>query len=140
MPPKPPASPAVTARIIHASLVTGVVLVFAVAWYLGRQTNPPPSAPAARPLYLVLILMAVGLFAGAVFVARGIAAPTGGTTQDQWWQMNLGRAIVVWALVEAPSLLGLVVYLLTRDARALIATLAGLLLFANYQPSRLFER
>jgi hypothetical protein len=140
LPPKAAASPALTARIIHASLVIGVLLFFAVAWFLGSRTSPPPSAPSARALYLVLILGAAGLFAGAVFAARRIAAPSAGTPQDDWWQVNLGRAIVVWALVEAPSLLGLVVYLLTRDSRALIPTLAGLLLFANYRPSRLFDR
>ena len=53
---------------------------------------------------------------------------------------NLGKAVVIWALVEAPALLGLVGYLVTRDFRALLATLAGLLLFGNYRPSRLLER
>ena len=53
---------------------------------------------------------------------------------------HLGKAVVIWALVEAPALLGLVGYLLTRDFRALVATLAGLLLFGNYRPSRLSER
>ena len=44
---------------------------------------------------------------------------------------------MIWALVEAPALLGLVGYLVTRDFRALLATLAGLLLFGNFRPSRL---
>jgi len=58
-----------------------------------------------------------------------------------WAQMvrAFARAPTIWALVEAPTILGLVGYLLTRDFRALLATLAGLLLFGNYRPSRLFE-
>jgi hypothetical protein len=54
--------------------------------------------------------------------------------------VNLGKAVVVWALVEAPTLLGLIAYSLTYDFRTLIATLTGLLLFGNYRPSRLIER
>ena len=54
--------------------------------------------------------------------------------------MNLGKAVTIWALVEAPALLGLIAYSLTYDFRALIATLTGLLLFGNYRPSRLIER
>ena len=45
-----------------------------------------------------------------------------------------------WALVEAPTLLGLVAYMLTRDFRTLLAPFIGLLLFANYRPRRLTER
>ncbi len=141
MPPNAPLSIGVTARIIHASLVTGVLLFWAVAWYVGRENSLPASAlPERRVLYIALFLVTAMLFAGAVFAAGRIAAPAPGTTQDAWWQANLGRAIVVWALVEAPAFLGLVAYVLTRDFRVLIATLTGLLLFANYRPSRLFER
>jgi hypothetical protein len=134
-------SPAITARIIHAALVMGVLLFWAVAWYVGEARSMPVSVlPERRVLYVALFLMAAVLFAGAAFAARRIPAPTASTTQDDWWQVNLGRAIVVWALVEAPALLALVAYFLTRDFRVLIATLAGLLLFANYRPSRLFDR
>jgi hypothetical protein len=61
-------------------------------------------------------------------------------SQDDWWRINLGRAVFMWALIEAPAILGTVAYLLTRDFRALLATFAGLLFFATYRPSRLFER
>jgi len=63
-----------------------------------------------------------------------------GQSQDDWWARNLGKAIVIWALVEAPSLLGLLAYVITDDFRTLLATLAGLLLFGNYRPGRLLER
>jgi hypothetical protein len=61
-------------------------------------------------------------------------------SQDDWWRANLGKAILIWALVEAPAILGTVAYLLTRDFRALIATFTGLLFFGTYRPSRLFVR
>jgi hypothetical protein len=136
-----PVSPAINARIIHAALVMGVVLFWLVAWYIGRnQTEPIYSLPDRRVLYIALFLASAVLFGAAMFTAGRLAPPIAGESQDQWWQRNLGKALTIWALVEAPSLLGLVGYLVTRDFRVLLATLAGLLLFGNFRPSRLLER
>jgi hypothetical protein len=60
-------------------------------------------------------------------------------SQDEWWRVNMGRAVVIWALVEAPTVVGTVAYLLTHDFRTLLAPFTGLLLFVNYRPSRLAE-
>jgi hypothetical protein len=51
----------------------------------------------------------------------------------------MGRAVWIWALVEAPTILGTAAYLLTHDFRTLLAPFTGLLLFVNYRPSRLAE-
>lgn len=140
MPPGAPVSPAINARIIHGSLVFGVLLFWLVAWYVGRaQAEPVYALPDRRVLYLGLFLVSAVLFGAAMFTAGRLGPPTPGQSQDEWWQRNLGKAVTIWALVEAPAILGLVGYLLTRDFRALIATLAGLLLFGNYRPSRLFD-
>jgi hypothetical protein len=136
-----PVSPAINARIIHAALVTGVVLFWLVAWFLGRsQTAPISSLPDRRVLYIALFLASAVLFGAAMFTAGRLTPPAPAESQDQWWQRNLGKAVTIWALVEAPALLGLIGYLVTRDFRTLLATLAGLLLFGNYRPGRLLER
>jgi hypothetical protein len=136
-----PVSPGINARIIHASLVTGVVLFWLVAWYVGRsQTEPIYSLPDRRVLYIALFLVSAMLFGAAMFTAGRLTPPAAGQSQDDWWARNLGKAIIIWALVEAPSLLGLVAYVVTRDFRTLLATLAGLLLSGNYRPGRLLER
>ena len=141
MPPGSPVSPAISARIIHASLVIGVVMFCLVAWYLGRASALPTYAlPDRRVLYIALFLVSAMLFGAAMFTANRLGRPEPGTSQDEWWRVNLGKAVVIWALVEAPALLGLIAYTLTHDFRALIATLTGLLLFGNYRPSRLIER
>jgi hypothetical protein len=141
MPPGSPASPAISARIIHAALVIGVLMFWLVAWYLGGASVMPVYAlPDRRVLYIALFLVSAILFGAAMFTAGRLSRPAPGTSQDEWWRANLGKAVVIWALVEAPALLGLVAYLLTHDFRALIATLTGLLLFGNYRPSRLIER
>lgn len=140
MPPSAPVSPSITARIIHAALVLGVVLFYAVAWYVGSRLSMPISAvPDRRVLYLGLFLLSAVLFGAAVYNAARLTPAGPGTSQDDWWRANLGRAIGVWSLVEAPTLLGTVAYLITHDFRTLIATFIGLLFFVNYRPSRLSE-
>ena len=140
MPPSGTVSPAISARIIHGALVLGIVLFYAVAWFVGTKTSMPVSAvPDRRLLYVGLFVVSAALFGAAMYSAGRLSQPEAGTQQDEWWRSNLGRAIVIWALVEAPTVLGTVAYLLTHDFRTLIATLTGLLLFVNYRPGRLEE-
>jgi len=141
VPPSGTVSPALSARIIHGSLVLGVVLFCLVAWFVaGRSALPVSSLPDRRVLYLGLFLVSASLFGGAMFTVNRLRPPPPGGSQDDWWRTNLGKAVLVWALVEAPAILGTVAYLLTRDFRTLLATFAGLLLFGSYRPSRLIVR
>jgi hypothetical protein len=141
VPPRGPASAAINARIIHAALVLGVLTFGLIAWFIGRASAVPAEAlPDRRVLYIALTLVSAGLFGGAMFAAARLGPVRPGTSQDDWWRDNLGKAIVVWSLVEAPCILGLVAYTLTRDFRTLIATFIGLLFFGTYRPSRLIER
>jgi hypothetical protein len=141
VPPTAPISPAISARIIHAALVLGVLTFWLVAWSIGHSSAPPAEAlPDRKVLYVALSLVSAVLFGGAMFTAARLGPIRAGTSQDDWWRANLGKAIVVWSLVEAPSLLGLVAYSLTRDFRTLIATFIGLLFFGSYRPGRLIVR
>ena len=141
MPPGAPVSPAISARIIHAALVLGIIMFWLVAWYLGQTSAVPADAlPDRRVLYVALALVSAVLFGGAMFTAGRLGPIRAGTSQDDWWRANMGKAVLIWSLVEAPSLLGLVAYILTRDFRVLIATFIGLLFFGSYRPSRLIER
>jgi hypothetical protein len=141
VPPGAPVSPAITARIIHAALLMGVVMLCVVAWFVaGRSALPVEALPDRRVLYIGLFLASAALFGGAMFTVNRLVPPARGTNQDEWWRANLGKAVVVWSLVEAPAVLGTVAYLLTRDFRTLLATFAGLLFFGAYRPGRLVER
>jgi hypothetical protein len=135
-----PVSPSIIARIIHAALVFGVTLFWAIAWFIGTRTALPVSAlPERRVLYLGLFLFSAVLFGAAMYTASRLSPPRPGTSEDDWWRANLARVIGVWALVEMPALVGTVAYLLTLDFRTLIAPFTGLLLFVNYRPSRFAE-
>jgi hypothetical protein len=133
-------SAAITARIIHTALVLGVMLFWAVAWFIGSSITMPVSAlPDRRVLYLGLFLISAVLFGAAMYSAGRLTPPSPGTSQDDWWRANLVRVIGIWALVEMPALLGTIAYVVTHDFRTLIAPFTGLLLFVNYRPSRLAE-
>lgn len=140
MPPAAPMSPAISARIIHAALVLGVMLFTGIAWYIGTDSSMPVSAlPDRRVLYLGLFVVSAVFFGAAMYTAARLTPVGPALSQDEWWKANLGRAIGIWALVEAPALFGTLAYLLTSDFRTLIAPFTGLLLFVNYRPSRLAE-
>ena len=135
-----PISPSIRARIIHGALVFGIVMFWVLAWAIRDRSLPAAALPDRRVLYLALALVSATLFGAAAFTTGRLAAPARGTSEDAWWQANLGRVVVAWALVEAPTLLGIVAYTLTHDFRTLLAPFIGLLLFANYHPRRLTER
>ena len=140
MPPAGPMSPVISARIIHAALVLGVTLFLGAALYVGSNSPVPASAlPDRRVLYLGLFVVSAVLFGGAMYTAARLTPPGPGVSQNDWWRANLNRAIGIWALVEAPAILGMLAYFLTHDFRTLIAPFVGLLLFVNYRPRRLAE-
>src|SRR5829696_6332309 len=133
-------SPSIRARIIHGALVLGIVLFWALAYAVSDRSLPAEALPERRVLYIALALISATLFGAAAFTAGRLTPPTRGASEDDWWQLNLGRVVMAWALVEAPTLLGLVAFTLTRDFRTLLAPFIGLLLFANYHPRRLSDR
>jgi hypothetical protein len=133
-------SPSIRARIIHGALVFGILAFWALAWAIRDRSIPEGALPDRKVLYIALAIVSATLFAAAAFTVGRLVSPAGAADEDEWWRANLGRVIVAWALVEAPTLIGLVVYTLTRDFRTLLAPFIGLLLFANYHPRRLTER
>jgi hypothetical protein len=135
-----PGSPSIHARIIHGALVMGILAFGALAWALRDHSLPAEALPDRRVLYAGLALLSATLFGAAMFSAARLPAVSRGGSEDEWWRANLGRVVVIWALVEAPTLLGLLAYTITRDFRTLLAPFIGLLLFASYRPSRMIER
>jgi hypothetical protein len=133
-------SPSIRARIIHGALVLGIVMFTALSLAIRDRSVPIEALPDRRVLYIALALASATLFGAAAFRVGRLPHAASGTSEDDWWQANLGHVIVAWALVEAPTLLGVVAYTLTHDFRTLLATFIGLLLFASYNPRRLTVR
>jgi hypothetical protein len=141
MPPSAPISSSITARILHGALVFGVMLLVALAYYISSAdpTVPAVALPDRRVLYLALFVASAALFAAAIRLVGRLVRPASGMSQEEWWRINLRRVVLIWLLMDAPAVLGLAAYLLTRDFRTLIATFIGLFLFVQYRPARLTE-
>ncbi len=137
-PTRPQPRPSVVARIIHAAMMVGVILLTAVAWLIAHQRGGSAGrGPNVGPLYIPLAVMAIGTFAGAFVVAGRLPPPAPGQTAEAWWTAHQTQATIIWALVEAPALFAGVIYLTGGDPRALLVTLAALALFLHFAPGRL---
>jgi hypothetical protein len=123
--------PATIARILHLALMSSVVLATLV-----MSVIPIPGSSLA-PLFLYAVFgVAAVLFAGALVISTRLPrTPSQG--KDDWWTQNLPRAIVIWAMLEGPSLLGSIAFLLSRDYTALVVPITGLVLFVVLGPARL---
>jgi len=139
MPPADAISPSIRARIIHGALVLGILMFGAVAFAIRDRSIAAEALPDRRVLYVALALVSAIMFGAAAFSTGRLPAPAPGASEDDWWNANLGRVLVSWCLVEGPTVLGLVAFMLTHDFRTLLAPFIGLLLFANYHPRRLIE-
>ncbi len=134
MPPAEPA-PARTARILYLGLMAGPLLFSGVALVL-----LPPQTPVNQPilLYTPFALAAV-LFAGGLMIRTRIPARTVAQTEDEWWQVNLSRALMVWTLFEGPALFGAAMYLTLGTLTPLLVTGIGLVMLLLHSPTRLSE-
>jgi hypothetical protein len=120
-------------RLIHLSLVLGVLLFLAVALFVRR--GPPAVAHPQIPTLVVVAgvpLLILSQLLRARLSSRRTAEPS-----DSWWQANLTPAIVVWSLIEGASLLGIVGFWITGNRLPLALTAAGIVLFVLAAPGRL---
>src|SRR5215207_5187020 len=92
-------SASIRARIIHGALLLGVVLFWVLAWAINERSLPAEALPDRRVLYIALALVSATLFGAAAFTAGRLVPPRRDTSEDEWWGVNLGRAVVIWALV-----------------------------------------
>ena len=101
--PRAEPTPARTARILYLGLLAGPVLFAGVA-----LACFPLQTPVDQPvlLYTPFALAAV-LFAGGLMIRTRIPQRTTvGSREEEWWRVNLPRALMVWSLFEGPALFG----------------------------------
>lgn len=119
------APPLTTARILSASFRIGVGVFAVVAWVLtGGGARPLAGDDAmAMPLTYAWIAVAFGTALGAIVVWRMRVGPvltmSAATPAEERRTRHgalLTGLIVVWALLEAQALAGIVVFLLTGAA------------------------
>ena len=128
-----------SAKVIHGSLMAGVILLLLVTAWVHRVT-PPAPLPVSGPLltYVGLGILAAGLL-GLRVLPGPDPAPAPGQTTDQWWMTSQARLIVRWAVVEGGCLVNGVVWFITRDRVSLAAAVAGLAILLALRPGRYLE-
>ena len=128
-----------SAKIIHGSLMAGVVLFLLVTAWVHRVTPPAPLLLSGPLLtYVGLGILAAGLL-GLRVLPGPDPAPAPGQTTDQWWMTSQARLIVRWAVVEGGCLVNGVVWFITRDRVSLAAAVAGLAILLALRPGRYLE-
>ena len=128
-----------SAKVIHGSLMAGVILFLLVTAWVHRVT-PPAPLPVSGPLltYVGLGILAAGLL-GLRVLPGPDPAPAPGQTTDQWRMTSQARLIVRWAVVEGGCLVNGVVWFITRDRVSLAAAAAGLAILLALRPGRYLE-
>ena len=123
------------AKIIHGSLMAGVILFLLVTAWVHRVTEP--AAVVGGPL---LTVVGLGILAAGLLALRFLPvpdpAPAPGQATDQWWTTSQARLIVRWAVVEGGCLVNAVLWYLSRDRVSLVAAIAGLAVLLTLRPSR----
>ena len=125
-------------KIIHGSLMAGVILFLLVTAWVHRVTEP--GAVVGGPLLTVvgLGILAAGLL-GLRFLPGPDPVPAPGQATDQSWMTSQARLIVRWAVVEGGCLVNAVLWYLSRDRVSLLAAIAGLAILFALRPSRYLE-
>ena len=115
--------PATTARLIHASLIAGVVIFGVLTYFVIRPAQPEKALPPT--VHSVLLALSLTASAIAFFVMRGkIPRRSSDVSPDLYWTSAYSAAMMTWAPLEAGGLLGIVAYMLYGSALSL--TVAGI--------------
>lgn len=133
----PQASRSLTARIVHAAIMLGVIMMAAIAIGLRISRTFTGESRGSAVVGIALVAGALGGFAGGVIARRTLVPRRPAEPVDAWWATNLGRAIVIWALIESGALIGLILYLMQGTLLGLVLGGAGLAGLALAAPRRL---
>jgi hypothetical protein len=105
--------------LLRIGLWSGVTLFGIVIWFLHRQ---PGWTPGATPMAVKYAQAAMSVV--AVAIALGMRGRTNRETDDV--QRN-ARLLTLWAVGEAPALLGGVIYFLTGETQSYVLGLFAML-------------
>ena len=128
--------PAKTTRLIHAAMVTGVLLFALLVYFLLRPAQEisqdlPPIVPQ------VLLGVSLGACAVSLWFRRRVPQRSTDESADLFWTTATTPALLTWAFLEVASLTALVAWWLTGAALALPVAGVAILMFVVLNPARL---
>jgi hypothetical protein len=135
--PAQPAGPAAAARTIYAFLIASTAIV-SIGAYVVHRALAAPATGGMSPFEYVALLLGLSDLMLVLVIRSRLPVRAEGMPADEWWRTNTGRAVLVWALLESPALIGSVALFATGHLGAYAAlvffALAGL---ATFTPARL---
>ena len=129
------ANPALTTRLIHGSLILGVVFFALVVYFVVRPTRADATLPAVARS----VLLSVSLTAAAMSLALRRRVPTRSREEsaDLFWTTAAAPALIAWASAESAGLLGVVLYMLDGTPLGLGVTAIAVAFLLVLAPARL---
>lgn len=125
-----------TARLLHAGLLAGVVVMLGALTLVRQATSAPVAPVPLSALRLAAFAAAVVALAANRALRMGLSGLGDGQDRLGWWQENGGRALVLWALAEGTATVGAALWFLSGDSVVLaVASGVGLLLLLTGRPS-----
>ena len=133
------APPAKTIRLIHASLIVGVVLFGLVTHFVPA---PEPTSATMLPDALVKALPVVTVAACALvfFLRRMVPRRAPDDSADLFWSRATVPAMTMWAPLEGVCLLDVLVYWRNGSQTALVLAILAVALFVFLSPASLERR
>jgi hypothetical protein len=118
-----------TPRAFHAFIVASTLIVIAGALVVTRTTGS--VGVGFGTLDAVALLMGGSTLAITFLVRQRLPGRGPGQSGEDWWRQHLGRAVLIWAFLEMPAVVGAVTLMATRHVPVFallgIVALAGLL-------------
>ena len=137
--PRTAAPTAKTIRIIHAAMITGVLLFGLVAHFAIR---PSIKDSGDIPVDVVRLLLGLALVGCVVSLLLRRRVPQRATDEsaDLFWTRAATPAMVAWASLDASCLLGVFLYMNTGSVSAIGVAAVGVVLFVILNPASLERR
>ena len=137
--PTPTPGVAATTRVIHAAMISGVVILGVLVQTILRK-NATDFPPLPTILVSVIPILSVVLCAAALLLRQIVPRRPSDASADLFWSKALAPAMIVWAVVEAAALVGIVGYWLGGSKPALGAAVVALAVFVFLNPRGLEAR
>lgn len=126
-------------NIIHKAMLTGLVLLSAIFFYIVYAKLFVPSLVEMDRVFQVIaiVLAASGFFAGLfLFKKRLIQIKEMQSGVKQKFELYRSACIIQWALLEGPCIFSLISFFFTGNYAFLALATALIILFALQAPSK----
>jgi hypothetical protein len=132
------AAPARTMRLIHAAMITGVLLFALVAHFVLRPTMTTPNGMSSPTVVRTMLGVALGACAVALLLRRRVPRRSADVSADSYWSSDARpAAMLTWAPLEAASLMSIVLYANTGAPGAIAVGAIAVVLFIVLNPASL---